>query len=363
MEATLVEIWQDILNRRPIAVTDDFFDLGGNSLLAIRMLVEAEKRTGIRIAPRLVFEYPTIRRLAIESRHPEARTHSPMVAVQATGSLPPFFFLHGDFVEGGLYCVKMARHLGPDRPFYTIDPHGVHDVPPHSIEEMAAARIELIRQVRPHGPYALGGFCKGGLVAFEMARQLEAAGETVSSLVLLSVDGFNAEFSWLERLIGLFPGSGDRKFRSFLRWRERILFYRAVWQRHLAALATPVPISRQPRRFARKALRILRRAFSLLRPRPSAHGVDITAPEAAGIDIGLIYHQACKAYVPRPYRGPAHVLWPSDMALRDPYAGWGSIMPQIKLLPVPGGHFSSLQGENLLVVAEKLRTCLLEDKA
>jgi syringomycin synthetase protein SyrE len=363
MESTLADIWQDILNRRPIAVTDDFFELGGNSLLAIRMLVEAEKRTGIHIAPRLVFEYPTVRQLAIEARHPEARIHSPIVAVQATGSLPPFFFLHGDFVEGGLYCVKMARHLGPDRPFYAIDPHGVHDVPPHSIEEMAAARIELIRQVHPQGPYALGGFCNGGLVAFEMARQLEAAGETVSSLVLISVDGFNAEFSWLDRLIGFFPGPGDRKFRSFLKWRERILFCRAVWQRHLAALATPVPISRQPRRFASKALRIIRRAFSILRSRPAAHGVDITAPEAASIDISLIYHQASKAYVPRPYRGSAHLLWPSDMALRDPYAGWGSVMPQIKLLQVPGGHFSSLQGENLLVVSEKLRTCLLEDQA
>ena len=91
--------------------------------------------------------------------------------------------------------------------------------------------------------------------------------------------------------------------------------------------------------------------------------MDITQPKAAGIDIGLIYHQACKAYVPRPYHGPAHVLWPSEMALRDSAAGWGSVMPQIKLLEVPGGHFSSLQGENLLVVSESLRACLIEDKA
>jgi thioesterase domain-containing protein/acyl carrier protein len=355
MEAALVETWQDILNRHPIAVTDDFFDLGGNSILAIRMLVEAEKRTGIHIAPRLVFEYPTIRRLAVEARHPESRTHSPVVAVQSGGSLTPVFFLHGDFVEGGLYCVKMARHLGQDRPFYAIDPHGVHDAPPHSIEEMASARIELIRQIRPKGPYILGGFCNGGLVAFEMARQLETAGESVSSLILLSADGSNAEFSWLERLIALLPGPGDRKFRSFLKWR---------WQRQLADLAEPIPISQRPRRFARKALRAIREALGLLLPRPStAHGVDITSPEAAGIDIGLIYHQACKAYVPRPYRGPAHVLWPGEVPLRDPSAGWGSVMPQIKLIQVPGGHFTSLQGENLLILSENLRACLVADRA
>jgi aspartate racemase len=365
MEASLVEIWEQILDRHPIGVTDDFFDLGGHSLLAIRMLADVEKKTGIKIAPRLLFEDPTIRHLAIAARRPDAVTRSSIVPVQTAGARSPLFFLHGDFVEGGLYCVKMARHIGQDRPFYAIDPHGVHDAPPHSIEEMAAARLELVRQARPHGPYVLGGFCNGGLVAFEMARQLEAAGETVSSLILLSVDGSNAEFSWLERLIRLIPGRGDRKFRSFLQWRERILFARAAWKRMLGALAEPVPISEQPRRFARKAARIVRKAFGLIRPRPLAAvpGVDTTQPEAAGIDIGHIYQQACTAYVPRPYRGPAHLLWPGETALRDPLAGWGSVMPQIKVLEIPGGHFSSLQGENLLIVSEKIRACLQEDQA
>jgi amino acid adenylation domain-containing protein len=365
MEAALVEIWEKVLDQRPIGVTDDFFDLGGHSLLAIRMLAEVEKRTGIKIAPRELFDGPTIRHLAIAARRRDAVTRSALVPVQTGGSLPPFFFLHGDFVEGGLYCVKMARQLGADRPFYAIDPHGVHDFPPHSIEEMAAARLELVREIRPHGPYVLGGFCNGGLIAFEMARQLEAEGETVSSLLLVSVDGSNAEFSWLERLIGLFPGPSERKFRSFLEWRERILFARAAWKGQLAALATPVPIARQPGRFARKAVRIARRGLGLVLRRPfsSMPAAEAAQPEAAGIDIGLIYHQACKAYVPRPYGGPAHLLWPGELPMRDPSAGWGSVMPQIKLVQVPGGHFSSLQGENLLFVSEKIRACLQEDHA
>jgi amino acid adenylation domain-containing protein len=362
MESALIAIWEEILGRRPIGVTDDFFTLGGHSLLAIRMLAEVRKRTGIKIAPRTVFEGPTIRHLALAARHPEAVARTAMVPVQTGGSLAPFFFLHGDFVEGGLYCINMARQIGPERPFYAIDPHGVHDVPPQTIEEMAAARLELVRQVRPHGPYVLGGFCNGGLVAFEMARQLEAAGERVSSLILLSVDGSNAEFSWLERLIGLVAGRGERRFRSFLKWRERILFTRASCKRQLAALAAPVPISRQPRRFARKALRIARKIFGLIR-RPGAHGMDATQPEAAGIDIGLIYHQACKAYVPRRYDGPALVLWPAEMPLRDRFAGWGPVMPRIRLRQVPGGHFSFLQGENLLHVSEIVRGRLLEDQA
>jgi amino acid adenylation domain-containing protein len=322
MEATLVEVWQKIFDRRPIGVTEDFFDLGGNSLLAIRMLAETEKRTCIRISPRLIFGNPDIRRLAIASRHPEAAAHSPIVAVQTGGARPPLFFFHGDFDEGGLYCVKIARHLGPDRPFYAIDPHGVHDELPDTIEEMAAARLELIRHIRPKGPYTLGGYCNGGLVAFEIARQLEAAGETVSSLILLSVDGSNTEFAWLHHLIGLLPGGRERRFSSFLKWREHLLFARAVWKNHLEALAAPVPLSRQPGRFARKALRMLRKAFSLIRrhplqPSPAAPGLDTTAKGATHGNISFIHHRAREAYIPRPYRGPAHVPTRRRLAFRN----------------------------------------------
>jgi len=365
MEATLVDIWKEVLGPREIGVTDDFFELGGHSLLAIRMLAEVQSRTGIKIAPRVLFEGATIRHLAAAARRPEAITRTAIVQVQTGGDLAPFFFLHGDFVEGGLYCVKMARMIGQDRPFYAIDPHGVHDKPPHSIEEMAAARLELVRKVRPHGPYVLGGFCNGGLIAFEMARQLEAAGEKISSLILLSADGSNAEFSWLDRLIRMLPGRGDRKFRSFLEWRERILFARAAWKLQFGSLSAPVPLSEQPRRIARKLGRIVRKALALMLPRPVtvAPGTDTTQPEAAGVDIGLIYHQACTAYVPRPYRGPAHLLWPGEMTLRDPLANWGSVMPQIKVIQVEGGHFSSLQGDNLLRISEKIRICMVEDQA
>jgi len=329
------------------------------------MLAEVEKRTGIKIPPRVLFEEPTIRHLAIAARRPGAVDRSAIVGVQTDGKLSPFFFLHGDFVEGGLYCIKMARQIGADRPFYAIDPHGVHDQPPHSIEEMAAARLELVRSVRKKGPYILGGFCNGGLVAFEMARQLEAAGETVSSLILLSVDGSNAEFSWLERLIYLLPGSADRKFHSFIKWREHILFARASWRLQLDALVEPVPFSSQPRRFARKLGRILRKVFGLVLPLPRARaaGEKASQPEAAGTDIGFIYHDACTAYVPRQYHGPAHCLWPDEMTLRDPHAGWGRVIPQIKLIQIPGGHFSSLQGQNLLKVSEQIRACLAEDGA
>ena len=365
MEASLVEIWEKILERRPVGVTDDFFELGGHSLLAIRMLSEVEKKTGIRIPPRVLFENATIHHLAVAARWPDSVTSSPIVAVQTGGSLTPFFFMHGDFVEGGLYCLKMARCIGADRPFYAIEPHGVHGIPPNSIEEMAASRLDLVREVRPHGPYVLGGFCNGALVAFEMARQLEAAGETISSLILLSMDGSNARFSWLERLVSIAAGRGDRKFHTFLQWRARILFIRASLIRQFEALRAPVPISEQPRRIARKLGRIARKTFGLLRPRPSTApaAMDSAQPGAAGLDINYVYQQACIAYVPRTYHGPAHLIWPDERPLDDPSGGWASVISHLDVIHVPGGHFSSLQGENLSVVSEKIRACLAVDHA
>jgi thioesterase domain-containing protein len=175
-----------------------------------------------------------------------------------------------------------------------------------------------------------------------------------------------SKFAWLKRLIAAFPAEDERKFRAFLLSREYLLFARASLKHHLDALRRPVPLARQPRRFARKFGRIFRKAFSLLLPHPpapAAGGIDTTQPEAAGMDIALIYHQACMAYVPRLYRGPAHVIWPSEMLLRDPFADWGSVIPRVRLVPVPGDHFSFLQGDNLRIVSEKIRACLEEDQA
>jgi hypothetical protein len=98
---------------------------------------------------------------------------------RASGSdKPPFFYLHGNVIHGGFYCVNLARYLGEDRPFYALAPHGLNGTStPPTVEAMAASFIEMIRSVQPRGPYFLGGICNGGVIAYEMARQLEERGE------------------------------------------------------------------------------------------------------------------------------------------------------------------------------------------
>jgi thioesterase domain-containing protein len=112
------------------------------------------------------------------------------VAIQAGGSRRPFFFLHGQWQGGGFFCYPLARAVGPERPFYSVEPYRFDGltVPPR-FEAIAAEHLRSVRAVRPRGPYALGGWCNGGLLAYEMARQLRAAGEEVDLLVMMDPVG------------------------------------------------------------------------------------------------------------------------------------------------------------------------------
>src|SRR5207249_7517229 len=123
-----------------------------------------------------------IRRSKAEVAGPRERA----VAVQTGGSKRPFFFLHGQFEGNAFFCYSLARDLGQDQPFYVLEPYRFDDLPvPPTFEAMAAAHIKSLREFQHEGPYLLAGWCNGGLVAYEMARQLQAEGQKVDLLVLM----------------------------------------------------------------------------------------------------------------------------------------------------------------------------------
>jgi acyl carrier protein len=203
----LISIWEELLNTRPIGIRDNFFYLGGHSLLAARLVARIEQVFGKKLPLATLFAGPTIEQLARALQQQEdtgPRSRSPMVAVQPGGSKRPFFFLHGDYKGGAFYCFPLARDLGADQAFYTIEPYRFDGLAnPPTLEVMAAAHITAMRTAQPKGPYLLGGFCNGGLVAYEMARQLHAEGETVDLLVLMNPHPVTY-LRWMRRLVNRF---------------------------------------------------------------------------------------------------------------------------------------------------------------
>ncbi|MGO4907387.1 SDR family NAD(P)-dependent oxidoreductase [Pseudorhodobacter sp. W20_MBD10_FR17] len=200
IERTLTGFWQDLLGVGQVGVMDDFFALGGHSLIAVRLFAMVRKtyRTDFPIS--VLFEAPTIAACAalIEDRigpqhtaeapkTPKRRfTHLVAMHEREGGPKTPFFLVAGMF--GNVLNLRhLAQLIGGDRPFYGLQARGLYgDQPPHtSIPEAAADYIAELRQVQPHGPYLLGGFSGGGLTAWEMAAQLEQAGEEVALLALL----------------------------------------------------------------------------------------------------------------------------------------------------------------------------------
>ncbi|HET9338033.1 MAG TPA: amino acid adenylation domain-containing protein [Casimicrobiaceae bacterium] len=189
IEGVLVRIWQDLLGRDGIGIHDHFFEIGGHSLLAARLVDTIEKETGYAVPLTAMFADDTIAGLASVLREGAPDAGAPILPVNTGGSRPPFVYLHGDFSGGGFYSRTIAHALGPDQPTLIVHPHGLtEDTIPATIEEMAADRLRAVRAVQPRGPYLVGGHCNGALVAFEMARQLAAAGESVPAVVLIEAD-------------------------------------------------------------------------------------------------------------------------------------------------------------------------------
>jgi len=187
LQLELAQIWEELLDVRPIGIRDEFFALGGHSLLAVRLMVRIRERFEEELPLATLFQYPTIEKLAeLLSRRGNAPRSSALVPIQPRGTKRPFFCVHGIGGEVLIYY-QLARCLGEDQPFYGIQAPSAAELADRftPLEEMARGYLERIRAVQPQGPYALGGYSFGAVVAFEMAQQLVARGEPVRLIALL----------------------------------------------------------------------------------------------------------------------------------------------------------------------------------
>lgn len=187
VERTLAQIWQQVLSIEQVGIHDDFFELGGHSLLAIHLMTKIKQQLGQNLKLSHLFQGATISNLA-NRLHQKTDDHgwSPLVAIQPHGSKPPLFFIHP--IGGNvLSYYELSRHLGVEQPFYGLQAMGLDgEYEPHTrMEDMASCYIEALRVVQPEGPYFLGGWSMGGVVAFEMAQQLQKQGHQVALLVMI----------------------------------------------------------------------------------------------------------------------------------------------------------------------------------
>jgi amino acid adenylation domain-containing protein len=193
LESSLAALWSDLLGISRVGVEDDFFDLGGNSIIAVRLMAQIRAQHGRSLPISLLFEARTVQQLAtVIARGHDQSAWSPLVPIRPSGRRAPLFCIH----PGGgnvLGYQEFIGHLDADQPAYGLQAYGVVEgQEPHvSVAEMARLYVRAIREVQPHGAYYLGGESFGGLVAYEMACQLSRAGEQVAFLFLGDVWSVN----------------------------------------------------------------------------------------------------------------------------------------------------------------------------
>ncbi|MEQ1759707.1 MAG: SDR family NAD(P)-dependent oxidoreductase [Vicinamibacterales bacterium] len=188
-ERQIARIWQDALGIGAVSINDSFADLGGHSLIAVRMVAKLRDTFRIDLPIRVLFDAPTIEELSryIKGDPSAGTTARPraIVPLQPHGRLTPIFGVPGH--NGDVFCYRfLAEHLGSDQPLFGLEPPGLddHSEPIDSITQLARYFADQIRSFQPDGPYVIAGYCAGGTVAFELAQQLKRSGATVSVLAM-----------------------------------------------------------------------------------------------------------------------------------------------------------------------------------
>jgi len=195
-EKLIAGIWAKLLHLKEVSIQDDFFELGGHSLIAVQAMTNLEKETGKRLPLASLFEAPTVEKLSqLLERNEIAKSFDSLVAIKPKGNKMPLYIVHG-FGMNVLLFNNVAKNMDPQQPVYALQAKGlnVHDDAPDRMEDIAAYYVSEIIKQNPEGPYALAGYSLGGIIAFEMARQLKALGKEIKMLAMFDTYADNSNY-------------------------------------------------------------------------------------------------------------------------------------------------------------------------
>jgi len=363
LEETLAGIWADALGVQRVGIRDDFFEMGGDSLEAVRLILRILAAfPACQPSLAVLLKAPTVEQFA-HTLSSESADWSCLVAVREGDERPPFFCVHG--AGGNVLSMRdLAMALPSNLPFYCLQARGLdgQTAPFSSVEETAECYVDQIRRVQSRGPYYLGGGCYGGLVAFEMARRLRSLGETVGLVAL--IETWNFAYGGFISKPKLFYFNS----RFFLR---RTLH-------HMRTLGRVKPrdwasyLSGRVRTFLRlaKSVAQIAEGENATQFPVSLVDVKLQAIEGHG-DLGKVLervrnasHVAALNFIPKPYDG--HLLvFGARMRVDDPYRdealGWRPVaLGGVTAHVIDGDHLSIFRNPVVGVIAEKLDSALRE---
>lgn len=352
-EFQLLRIWEDVLQIRPISVVDNFFALGGHSLLAVRLMSRIFQQFGRDLALTILFQYPTIADLAIVLRQQlEEKVRSALVAIQTQGSKPAFFCVHSS--DGHVFSyINLARYLGDDQPFYGLQ--SSQGAVLTTIEDMASRYIAELLALQPQGPYLLGGWSTGGVVALEMAQQLTRQGREVALLAI--IDSVIADDDMRARAMEEHGDPTDVEVVDGLLQRFHL----------------PVPAHFEQLEIEKQINYVLEKT----------HEMQYMPADVGFEQIRQIYRTAAvhrrlaHRYVPQPYNGHIDYFFAAGdtrqaelaknvegvteiLATAEELAIWNDLAGgDIDIHPIPGDHFAMIEEPLVQALAASLKQCIV----
>lgn len=340
VEELLAKIWEEVLGIEKVGIHDNFFDLGGHSLLSLQIINQIHK-AGLYVTAPQFFQHPTIAGLAsVATTAPAAGSDkdggSSLVALRPRGTRPPLFLVHtapGDV----LGYINLVNLLGDDQPCYGFQSLGLTSLERahKSIPEMASHYVKLLRRFQPEGPYYLAGWCFGGIVAMEMADQLIAQGQKIGILALFETWAHpprEGRLRFFTNRLKCFLKMGARRKLVYLKHKLRF-YYAWYFDKSLVN-------------------RVIEERFGF----SIAHG-----PLASREKVYRINLHASQTYPSRPFAGRITLLNAESIGeerIPDPTGGFATLVKEIDIHPVPGEHMSVLKDPHVGVLAAKLKECL-----